>query len=140
MALRAVAVTLLVIGSSTAPKWTAMLQPTGGSGLSGTAVVEAFPPDSIRASIQIAGAKPGTGLVWQIQAGGCEGEGPILGDRSEYPTLKAGTDGHASATVTVKARLSGAGEYSVRVGKRSSEPAPAACGRLNPTGRAALDI
>jgi hypothetical protein len=134
---RALAGTLVVFGLTTAPKWTAILQPRGDTVMSGSAVVEPVSQDSTRASIQLAGARPGTALAWQIQSGGCETDGgQVLGERTDYPLLKVGPDGKTSGAVTLAAGMPGTGEFSVMVRKRNHPAGGAACGRLTATGRA----
>jgi hypothetical protein len=111
-----------------------MLQPAGDSRLSGSAVVEAVTADSTRATIQVAGAKPGSDLAWHIHFGACGGKGRIFGAQTAYPVLKAGPDGKAMGSVTLPAALSAAGEYSVTVHKSSTDMTPAACGGLKAAG------
>jgi len=127
----------LMMGVLAAPKWTAILQPSGDTAMSGTAVVEAVSPDSTRASIQLAGARPGTALAWQIQSGGCEEKGgATVGESTDYPLLKVGADGKTSGAVTLAAGLPGSGEFSIMVRKRNRPTGEAACGKLNAAGRA----
>jgi hypothetical protein len=139
MAVRAITLSLAALTLAAAPKWTAVLQPTGDSRLSGSAVVEAVTPDSTRASIQVAGARPGSDLAWHIHTGACGGKGQIFGAQSAYSTLKAGPDGKATGSVTLAATLPASGEYSVTVHKSSTDMTPAACGGLKPAGGPAPD-
>jgi hypothetical protein len=134
MVVRAITLSLAALTLVAAPKWTAMLQPFGDSRLSGTAVVEGVTVDSTRATIQVAGAKPGSDLAWHVHSGACGGKGQIFGAQSAYPALKAGPDGKAMGSVTLAAALASSGEYSVTVHKSSTDMTPAACGGLKSTG------
>jgi hypothetical protein len=139
MAVRTITLSLAVLTFAAAPKWTAMLQPTGDSRLSGSAVVEAVSADSTLATIQLSGAKPGSDLAWHIHSGACGGKGQIFGAQSAYPTLKAGPDGKATGSVTLPAALPPSGEYSVTVHKSVTDMSPAACGGLKVVGGPAPD-
>src|SRR5262245_11587307 len=131
------AASALLVGATMAPKWTAILQPSGDSAMNGSAVVEAVSPDSTRASIQLAGARPGTALAWQVQAGGCDAnDGAVLGAAADYPLLKVGPDGKTSGAVTLTAGLPSSGAFSVLVRNRNHQAGGTACGKLTAAGRA----
>jgi len=112
--------------------WTAVLTPTPGSKVSGSAVIESVGRDSIRASIRLSGAAPGSELPWHIHSGACGAKGQILGAGAAYPSLKAGQDGSAGTTVTLPMAAPASGEHSVTVHKSKTDMAPAACGALKP--------
>lgn len=125
-------VALALAGSAPAgaPKWTAILQPTGTSVLTGTAVVEEIRSDSLEAEIQLSGAKPGTEIAWHIHLGGCDDRGMILGPQSAYPLLKAGAEGKATGGVTLAGAMPSQGEYSITVHKSNTDLTAVACGGL----------
>lgn len=139
MAVRALTLSLMALAAASAPKWTATLQPTGGSQVKGSAVVEAVAADSTRATIQVTGAKAGSDLAWHIHGGACGADGQIFGAPTAYPPLKAGPDGTAAGVVTLPAVLPTSGEYSVTVHKSATDMAPAACGALKAAGPPAPD-
>lgn len=139
MGIRLVTLILAAAALSSAHKWTAILQPSGDSILTGTAVVEEVSADSLAAEIQLSGAKPGSEIAWHIHLGTCADKGMILGAEGAYPLLKVGTDGRATGGVTVAGSLPEQGEYSISVHKSSGGMNSIACGSLKSTGGAAPD-
>jgi hypothetical protein len=118
--------------------WTAVLAPTAGSKLSGSAVVETLGPDSTRATIRLSGAMPGSEIPWHIHSGGCGAKGQILGSASSYAALKARQDGSANGTVTLPVAMPASGEFAVMVHKSKTDMASAACGTLKPQAVGAM--
>jgi Cu/Zn superoxide dismutase len=123
---------LIVAGAVAGPahKWTAILQPSSDSILTGTAVVEEVNPDTLSAQIQLSGAKPGSVVSWHIHRGSCTDKGMILGAEGAYPELKAGGDGKATGGVTLAGALPPQGEYSIAVHKSSADMTVVSCGSL----------
>jgi hypothetical protein len=118
--------------------WTAVLAPTAGSKVSGSAVVETLGADSARATIRLSGAMPGSEIPWHIHSGACGAKGQILGNASGYPALKARQDGSANGTVTLPVAMPVSGEFTVTVHKSKTDMAPAACGTLKPQAAAPM--
>jgi hypothetical protein len=141
-----------------APKWTATLSSTDGSGLAGTATVEAKgdtkmpnPTDTtaaampqqgageVTASINITGGKQNAALAWGLHEGKCGGSGPMVGSASDYPKIQADGSGSGQATATINRDLTEGQEYSVAVHGGDSPDAPvAACGDLRSGDRTAV--
>jgi hypothetical protein len=149
---------LLVAFAGTAPTWTAKLSPTAGSGVSGTATVEAkamsmpmkpdsstknsgysssstgMGSDSASASISISGAKAGE-YPWHIHSGRCGQEGPAVGGDAPYPILKVGSTGSATAQATVAFKPAPGTDYSVNVHKSKTDKTVISCGGLQQPGQ-----
>jgi hypothetical protein len=150
---------LLVAFAGTAPTWTAKLSPLAGSGVSGTATVEAkamsmpmkpdtsskntsgysspgagMGGDSASASISISGAKAGE-YPWHIHSGRCGQEGPAIGGDAPYPILKVGSTGSATAQATVAFKPAPGSDYSVNVHKSKTDKTVISCGGLQQAGQ-----
>jgi hypothetical protein len=131
--------------ASTADRWSATLNPVGGSTVSGTATVELVGTDSSRVTISIRGAQPNAVLPWHLHTGPCSAPAGVFGSESAYPKLQAMGGGTAEANVTLPVKPTESGTYAVQVhqGKDSemnkddaASPKPASdvvsCGDLKP--------
>ena len=114
-------------------KWTATLAPQGDSKVNGTATVAAGKSaGTTEVDISITGAAPGATYPWHVHTGKCGGGG-IWGDPSAYKPLKAGSDGTAKGTATIKAPPPSSGDYHVNV-HAPVGGTPVACGDLAMAG------
>lgn len=111
--------------------WTAVLEPKSGSTLEGSASVASINLDSIRATVQVTAAVPGTTYKWHVHRGTCNALGEIYGKGESYPTITAGKDGVAGATVGLAAPPPVKGDYSVNV-HSAIDMTSVACGNLKP--------
>ena len=95
--------------------WKGTLNPVGGSGISGTATGTTG-NDMTHAVVNIMGGKPGTTLPWHIHEGKCtDASAPLVGAMSAYPPLVVGSDGRATAEVTLTLKLNEAKDYIINV-------------------------
>ena len=113
--------------------WTATLLQKDGSGISGTARLEAVEHDSTRATVTVKGAAPNAALSWGIHTGKCSAPGAMLGGGGAYQSVQADSSGGGSATSTLKFEPKSGTDYSVIV-HGSAEGSIAACGELKAGG------
>lgn len=122
-----------------APRWTAILNPSGGSQVAGQATLEAVDESTSKATVQITGAKPGAKLGWTIAQGSCGAKGKALGS-ADFPAISAGPDGKASGSATLPAAPPASGALSATVfDAAASDMAPLACGMFKAEGGAPAD-
>jgi hypothetical protein len=124
----------LVGGVATASnKWTATLEPSGDSGVRGTALVEQG--DSVtHARVSVTGGKAGDELPWHVHAGVCPTPGAPVGGAAPYSSIRVGEGGRGEATATLPTRLAQTGQYSVNVHRSKSDMSSIACGTLKTEG------
>lgn len=112
--------------------WNAILNPVGGSGVSGTATAQDM-DNATHATINISGARAGAVHPWHIHEGTCGDAGaPVVGAASAYPPLNVGSGGTATAQAHVMVELNEARDYIVNVHASPSDLATIiACGDLD---------
>lgn len=95
-------------------------------------VLEVAGNTSFTANISLRNDLTGTARPWHVHAGTCATGGDIVGDDAAYPRLSIGTDGAASATVTIRDRaLDPAAQYHVNVHESNAQfTTLIACGDL----------
>lgn len=113
-------------------EWKAVLAPSSGSNITGTAEVEGEDKDKkTEAEISIKGATPGAEHPWHIHQGKCGSNGNIVGAATAYPVLKVKENGEAKAEVKLDMQAPTSGEYYVNVHKSAAElKTIVACGDL----------
>lgn len=120
---------IVAIGAST--KWTAALDPKGGSQVTGTATVEPLAAaDSARASLSLKGRPDGL-HAWHIHAGTCGAIGAVVGTMANYPLVTIGQDGWGTAQAVIASL--GSGDHVVVVHSGAPNTATIACGKLRPS-------
>lgn len=120
-----------VVSVAQGMKWTATLAPQGDSKVNGTATVEGK-GSATDVEVMITGAAPGATYPWHVHTGKCGGGG-VWGDPSAYKPLKAGSDGTAKGSATIKQALPLSGDFHVNVHSPTSMT-PVACGDLKMSG------
>jgi len=124
----------LVVGAMTATavtgKWSAQLEPKGGSMIKGSAHVETTDSTGASARIGIEGGKEGEQLPWHVHSGTCENSGPPMGDAVAYKPLIVGSEGRADSEVMLTAAFSDSGSYVVNVHRSPSDKTVISCGTL----------
>lgn len=119
-------------------QWSATLQPSNGSPVSGKATVAGIgSADSTVVKLTIRGASPGATVAWHIRSGTCAAPGAIFGSESAYTRLRADGTGSASASATLPIRPRKAAAYVIQVHRGNPTPASPggdvlACGDLRP--------
>lgn len=113
-------------------EWKAVLAPSSGSNITGTAEVEGKDKDKhTEAEISIKGATAGAELPWHVHQGKCGSNGAVVGAGTAYPVLKVKEDGTAKAEAKLDVEAPTSGEYYVNVHKSAAEPKTiVACGDL----------
>ena len=81
-------------------------------------------------TLNLENATPGATYMWDVREGKCGSSGMMVGDSMSHPTITIGSDGKASTTVTLMARLDEAKNYSVSV-YGSDMSMVIACGNLD---------
>jgi len=112
-------------------QWTGSLQPTGGSGVSGTATLS--PAGSATQSsinVGISGSASGASHPWHLHRGSCNNDLGIVGSPASYPTLGVGADGTGRVMVGLPFELPTSGNYFVSVHQSTENMARIACGDL----------
>lgn len=99
-----------------ATRWTATLEPQGGSQVRGTAsVTSGATAGTMTVEVAITGgAKNGT-HPWHVHVGTCATGGAIAGPAADYSPLKADASGAATATTTVNIAAPTSGDYHVNI-------------------------
>ncbi len=116
--------------SGTTGDWAATLSERNGSAVRGTVRLQSAVIGS-GGNIAITGATPGASHPWHVHVGRCGGSGSMVGSPGSYPVLTVGTDGTASANVTIGTALSEGTAYSVDVHRSSTDMGTIiACGDL----------
>lgn len=97
-------------------RWTATLEPRGGTNVTGTAnVMAGTGAGTTMAEVTLNGA-PANGVhPWHIHAGTCASGGDIVGPPADYPPLNADANGTATASATVNVAAPTTGEYHINV-------------------------
>jgi hypothetical protein len=96
-------------------EWKATLAGTGAAaGLTGDvhAVTDGAKTEI---TLKVENAAPGRTYPWHVHAGGCGGNGAVIGPTSAYPAATIGTDGKTTSTAHLNFPLSTAATYSVNV-------------------------
>jgi len=103
-------------GGAMSARWTATLEPQGGSQVRGTASVMAGSgAGTMNAEVAMTGgAKDGT-HPWHVHAGTCATGGDIVGPPADYTPLKADGEGTATARNTVNIAAPASGDYHVNI-------------------------
>lgn len=110
--------------------WTATINPMGGSGITGSAMVRPTSGGG-SATVSISGAPPNSTLPWHVHSGTCATGGGVVGAAAAYSPLSVGADGKATSTANVSAALDPAAKYHVNVHKSASDMGTiVACGDL----------
>jgi hypothetical protein len=123
----------LTLAATRAPTdWYGSFKASDGSGLQGSARVEAVGKDSSRVQIEVTGAKSGSQLPWHIHSGACGAKGAVFGDARAYPLLRVDSYGKASSQATLPLPAPSSGSYAVMVHRSASDMSPVACGALKP--------
>jgi len=117
------------------PRWRAILEPVGGTKVSGGVTVEAKGADSSKFTVAIRGAPANSTLIWHMHSGKCTGPGAPVGAPTSYPVLRAGPGGTAEAAVTLPVAPPGSGDFVILIHLPTGTPA--ACGELKALGEAA---
>jgi hypothetical protein len=112
-------------------RFTARLDPVGGSGVSGRAGADGM-DDATHAVIAVQG-RAGATYPWHIHEGRCgDANPPIVGPASAYPPVQVGSGGRGTATAHVPVELNEARDYIVNVHASPSNLGTiVACGDLN---------
>ena len=110
----------ILAGATMAPlaldkEWKATLSAREGSGIEGSAQVQAKGNDSTRMEVKIKHATATTTYAWHMHSGSCAVGGPIAGPASLYPPLQTDSAGKAEADVMLRIAAPGSGEYSIHV-------------------------
>jgi len=97
-------------------RWTATLEPTGGTQVRGTASAMAgASAGTMTAEVAISGGANNGTHPWHVHAGSCATGGDIVGPPTDYPPLKADGNGTARATTTVNIAAPSSGDYHVNI-------------------------
>lgn len=119
-------------------RWNAILAtPSGLAGavqIKGTGyLARGDSPDASKAVIHTSNATQGGIHPWQVQAGHCGTDSPVVGDQSAYPNLKVDKDGTAQTSANLKIPFPTSGEYSLVVfASPTNMGTIIACGNLAP--------
>jgi len=113
-------------------EWKAVLTPSSGSNITGTAEFESKDKDKkTEAEISIKGATAGAEHPWHVHSGKCGSNGAIVGPATAYPMLKVGKDGSAKAEAKLDMATPTTGDYYVNVHKSAAdEKTIVSCGNL----------
>ena len=110
--------------------WEATLAQVNNSRVRGTAAVQSVAVGS-GVTISIEGATPGAQHPWHVHVGRCGSNGAIVGSVN-YPVLQVGSDGRASANITINAALRENESYHVNVHRSAADLATIiSCGNLS---------
>lgn len=132
------AVELGTEGAAAGSRWNATLaSPAAMAGvveMTGTAWM-APSPDSTRTiiTINLANASPGGVHPWEVRSGQCgsTASGTTLGSRDAYEPLEVDSNGRATATAEIDARIPSTGSYSAVVrASAENDRTIVACGNL----------
>jgi len=89
-----------------------------------------------RIALDLSNATPGGVHPWQIHQGQCGSDMGVFGSASDYPALKVGDNGVASANATISRMMPSDGSYYASVGASAANPETiVACGNLAPPSR-----
>ena len=113
-------------------EWKAVLKPSSGSSITGTAEFEGKDKDKhSEAEISIKGGTAGAELPWHVHSGKCGTGGAIVGPATAYKPLKVDKDGSAKGEAKLDIATPMSGDYSVNVHKSAAEEKTiVACGDL----------
>lgn len=113
------------------PSWSAILQPTAGSSVRGSAAVVGVDNNSrSRVVISIAGSRVNAVHPWDIHEGSCGGDGSIVGRSSMYPPVPIGGAGAATMSLELPIQLRSRARYYVNVHEGPARRLIVACGPL----------
>ncbi len=115
----------------------ALIQPMNNSTVTGTVMMAPSQQMGVTTVVvSLVGAEPGT-YYWHLHVGPCSEPGALLGDRSDYMSIKVGTSGRATLRDHLDVAPPSGGNYHVII-HRSSDPKDeahiVACGELLETG------
>ena len=97
-------------------RWTAALEPQGGSQVRGTASAMAgATAGTMTAEVAISGGANNGTHPWHVHAGTCATGGDIVGPPTDYPPLKADGNGAATVMSTVNIAAPSSGDYHVNI-------------------------
>jgi hypothetical protein len=92
--------------------------------------------DRTRAGVDVYNAVPGGVHPWHVHRGRCGADQGVMGPAEEYPLLKVGQNGRASAEAQLSVPSPRTGEYSVNVhASPKNMRTIVACGNLAPPAR-----
>jgi hypothetical protein len=94
--------------------WDGSLQPQTGYAVTGS-FRAVYNEGRTNVTINIANASPGQQLPWHIHEGSCGNDRGIIGGASNYTPLTVGSNGTASGSANLMARLDEAKDYFVNV-------------------------
>ena len=90
-------------------------------------------PSTSKAIIHTSNATQGGIHPWQVKAGHCGADSPVVGDPSVYPNLKVDKDGTAQTSANLDVPFPTSGQYSLVVfASPSNMGTIIACGNLAP--------
>jgi hypothetical protein len=116
-------------------KWTAKLNPQGGSNVGGTVTVEGKGSSSTHATVSITGGDPGAVYPWHVHSGQCGGNGPVVGQGSAYKPITISKSGTGKVDITLPFAIPDNGSYYVNIHKSMSDMGTlVACGNLSMGG------
>ena len=120
-----------VSAASAAIQWSGSLQPTGGSGVSGTAMLSPVGSNTQSSiNVGISGSTSGAAHPWHLHRGSCNNDMGIVGSPASYPTLGIGADGTGRVMVGLPFPIPTSGNYFVSVHQSAENMARVACGDL----------
>lgn len=84
-------------------------------------------------NVSISNAAPGGVHPWHVHRGQCGNDQGIVGQASDYPALRVGNDGTASAQITLPLPMPSSGSYFVNVHASPTNMGTSiACGNMAP--------
>jgi hypothetical protein len=113
-----------------AGSWAGEIEAVGEHGHSGFAVVALLVEGGTRANATLTGGSAGGSHPWHLHDGGCDANGPVIGNTSAYPTLRPDESGNASATVTLPITLTLDAPYSIHLHQSPEDDTLVGCGEL----------
>ena len=120
-----------VSASVAAIQWTGSLQPTGGSGVSGTVTLSPGGSNTQSSiNIGISGSSSGASHPWHLHRGSCNNDLGIVGAPNSYPTIGIGADGTGRVMIGLPFALPTSGNHFVSVHQSAENMARIACADL----------
>lgn len=119
------------------PVWNAVLEPTDGGTVHGTAVVVGVEGSNlVRAVVTIEGSRAGAIHPWDIHSGTCGtnggNHGAVVGRPQNYPMIPIGGAGAATMQLDLPLQLVSRGSYFLNVHDSPARHHIVACGTLVP--------
>ena len=112
-------------------QWTATLQPVGGSGVAGSAMLMPGGGNTESSvNLSVTGSTSGASHPWHLHRGSCSNDMGIVGSPDAYPMVGVGADGSGRVMIGLPFAIPTSGNYFVSVHQSAQNMAQVACGNL----------